>query len=526
MNHGRSTASLFVLLAATLRCSSGTQGAVSGGSDASEGFDGSGGAPSGQSSGDSDAETAPDVSSGPGGGDAGGVSDGGGVTGETGTLGDAATALDTGGAAVGSLEDANLPERGDGGLPDKDACATGSPVAFPGAVGFGAAATGGRGSAAYHVTTLDDTGATGSLRDAVSTGPRTIVFDVGGIINLTSALSCAADLTIAGQTAPGGGIAIEGREVSFSNSSNEIVRNIRVRQGTDDPDTGKSGIAADSDMNLIFDHVSVEFSDWDNLDINSGGNVTFQRSILADPIGQQFNAHVDSTPITWFENIFANAHNRNPLAKGDTQYVNNVVYNFQSGYTLGDTGGKFMQDVVNNYFIVGPSTTNSGDAFFQLGSQSMYFEGNMLDTTKGGTLNGSAMSLPGGITALSAPYAPTTSSFDTASAAEGYAYDVAHSGALPRDDVDTLVLADVTSLGTSGHLWTTQTATGLANGGYGTLAGGTPPVDTDGDGIPDAWETAHGLNPNDAADAILYWGCSGYTNLEVYLNQLADSLTP
>jgi len=428
MNHGRSTAWLFVLLAATLRCSSGTQGAVSVGSDASEGFDASGGSnasggsdASGQS--DSTMETAPDSSSGSaiGGGDAGGATDAGSAAGDSGSTGDAASALDTGGAAdMGSLGDANLP--------DKDACAPASPIAFPGAVGFGAAATGGRGSAAYHVTTLDDTGATGSLRDAVSSGPRTIVFDVGGIINLTSALSCSANLTIAGQTAPGGGIAIEGREVSFSNSSNEIVRNIRVRQGTDDPDTGKSGIAADSDMNLIFDHVSVEFSDWDNLDINSGGNVTFQRSILGDPIGQQFNAHVDSTPVTWFENIFANAHNRNPLAKGDTQYVNNVVYNFQSGYTLGDTGGKFMQDVVNNYFIVGPSTTNSGDDFFQLGSQSMYFVGNMLDTTKGGTLNGSAISLPGGITALSAPYAPTTSSFDSASAAEGYAYDVANSG--------------------------------------------------------------------------------------------------
>jgi hypothetical protein len=81
------------------------------------------------------------------------------------------THLDTGGTAdVASLGDAHLP--------DKDACAPGSPIAFPGAVGFGAAATGGRGSPAHHVTTLDDTGATGSLRDAVSVGPRTIVFDV------------------------------------------------------------------------------------------------------------------------------------------------------------------------------------------------------------------------------------------------------------------------------------------------------------------------------------------------------------
>ena len=510
----------FVLLAATVRCS-GTPDAPtgSGQADAAGGSDASG-----QSSVDSSMNGGSDGTAGPGpdGGDASSASDVGSAS-DSGGVGDAATASD-GGSASEAGNRADAGSLGDAQPPSNDACATGTPIAFPGAVGFGAAATGGRGSPAYHVTTLDDTGTTGSLRDAVSAGPRTIVFDVGGIINLTSALSCAANLTIAGQTAPGGGIAIEGREVSFSNSSNEIVRNIRVRQGTDDPDTGKSGIAADSDMNLIFDHVSVEFSDWDNLDINSGGNVTFQRSILADPIGQQFNAHVDSTPITWFEDIFANAHNRNPLAKGDTQYVNNVVYNFQAGYTLGDTGGKFMQDVVNNYFIPGPSTTNSGDAFFQLGSQSMYFEGNMLHTTKGGTLNGSTMALPGGITALSAPYAPTTSSFDSASAAEGYAYDVAHSGALPRDDVDTLVIADITSLGTSGHLWTTQAATGLTNGGYGTLAGGTPPVDTDRDGIPDAWETANGLNPNDPADAILYWGCTGYTNLEVYLNQLADSL--
>jgi hypothetical protein len=501
-----------LVTASTLGCGSGTPQTQ--GSTDSGGPDTSGGSP------DSGAYQGSDSGAHQGGDSSVGTPD------DSGSGGDVAgRGTDDGsGGGPGPVLDSALP---DAALLDKDACATGAAVlAFPGAVGFGASATGGRGSAAYHVTTLEDTGAAGSLRAAVSAGPRTIVFDVGGIINLTSALSCAANLTIAGQTAPGGGIAIEGREVSFSNSSNEIVRNIRVRQGTDDPDTGKSGIAADSDMNLIFDHISVEFSDWDNLDINSGGNVTFQRSILADPIGQQFNAHVDSTPITWFEDIFASAHNRNPLAKGDTQYVNNVVYNFQAGYTLGDTGGKFMQDLVNNYFIAGPSTTNSADALFQLGSQSMYFKGNMLDTTHGGTLNGSVMALPGGITALSAPFAPTTSSFDSASAAEGYAYDVAHSGALPRDDVDTLVLADVTSLGTLGHLWTTQVATGLPNGGYGTLAGGTPPVDTDRDGIPDAWETANGLNPNDPADAILYRGCSGYTNLEVYLNQLADSLTP
>jgi hypothetical protein len=404
-----------------------------------------------------------------------------------------------------------------------DACSNVSPLAFPGAVGFGASATGGRGSAAYHVTNLNDSG-TGSFRDAVSTAHRTIVFDVGGIINLASAVSVSSELTIAGQSAPGGGIAVEGREVSFSNSSNIIVRNVRFRQGTDDPDSGKSTIAADTSMSLILDHVSIEFGQWDNLDVNSGMNVTIQRSIIADPIGQQFNAHCTSGDLTWYEDIFSSAHNRGPLAKGDTQFVENVVYNFQAGYTAGNSSGTFTHDIVNNYFISGPSTTSSSDAYFQMNNQSVYQSGDELDSNRDGALNGAALGLPGGATALSAPWSPTTNSIVTSDATTAYTNDVTRSGALPRDDVDALVLADVTSLGTAGHLWTSQSQTGLANGGYGTLAGGTPPVDSDGDGIPDTWETAHGLNPNNASDAIETDPCTGYTYLEEYLNQLADSL--
>ena len=129
-----------------------------------------------------------------------------------------------------------------------------------------------------------------------------------------------------------------------------------------------------------------------------------------------------------------------------------------------------------------------------------------------------------GSTALTAPWATTTSSLATATAAQAYAYDVAHAGALPRDPVDAAVIADVTSLGKTGSLWTTQAATNLANGGYGTITGGTAPVDTDSDGIPDAWETSHGLSATDASDALQETLCSGYTNLEVYINELADSL--
>src|ERR1700739_2249228 len=101
-------------------------------------------------------------------------------------------------------------------------------LAFPGALGYGAYATGGRGGTVYHVTTLADSG-TGSFRDAVSHSGRIIVFDVGGYINLQTAVSCSSSLTIAGQTAPGGGIGIMGAEVSFYNRANIICRNVRFR---------------------------------------------------------------------------------------------------------------------------------------------------------------------------------------------------------------------------------------------------------------------------------------------------------
>ena len=102
-------------------------------------------------------------------------------------------------------------------------------ASFPGAYGFGAQATGGRGGTVYHVTNLNDSGP-GSFRDAVSQGNRTVVFDVGGYVQLQSAVPVASDTTIAGQTAPGGGIGAMGAEVSLSNHTNIIFRNFRFKE--------------------------------------------------------------------------------------------------------------------------------------------------------------------------------------------------------------------------------------------------------------------------------------------------------
>src|SRR6185503_5832823 len=106
----------------------------------------------------------------------------------------------------------------------------GPAIAFPGAQGFGKNATGARNGVVYHVTNLNDSGA-GSFRDAVSAANRFVVFDVGGYIQLATAVSVKSNITIAGQTAPGGGIGFRGGEISFADQSNIIMRYIRIRPG-------------------------------------------------------------------------------------------------------------------------------------------------------------------------------------------------------------------------------------------------------------------------------------------------------
>jgi hypothetical protein len=432
----------------------------------------------------------------------GGVAASGGAAGRPGTSGS------SGGAAGRS---------GTAGAPGATG-PSGPTLAFPGALGFGKKATGGRGNAVYHVTNLEDTGA-GSFRDAVSTGNRIVVFDVGGYVNLQSAVSVKSNLTIAGQTAPGDGIGFMGREVSFNAASNVIVRYVRFRQGLLDPDAKKSGINLLNATNLIFDHISIEFAQYNNIDAVGATDITVQYSINADPTGQQFGAHTEMTGgfFTWYGTLFANAHGRCPLAKSNTQYVNNVVYNYQYAYAAGDTSGTFWHDVVHNYFIAGPSTNSPGNYFYQMNAgQTVYVNGNLADTNSDGTLNGTDAGFPGG-----------TTHSTTASSADSYAAVVASAGAsLHRDQVDALVIADLKSLGKSGSLWTTQTATGLGNMGYGTLASGTAPTDTDQDGMPDAWETKYGLDPKSPADATGDFDHTGYTNIEKYVNGIADGLYP
>jgi len=457
------------------------------------------------------------------GGAKGGTIASGGAAGGTGGAKGGTTAS---GGATGSTGGAKA---GSGG----SSIPSGPAVAFPGALGFGKNATGGRGYAVYHVTSLDDSG-TGSFRDAVSADNRIVVFDVGGYIVLKSPVSVKSNLTIAGQTAPGDGVGVMAGEVSYNASTNVITRYFRFRQGLLDSDSSKSGINLLDASNLIFDHISIEFAQWNNIDASNSKstmtNITVQNSINANPTGQQFGAHTEQTGgfFTWYGNLWANAHGRMPLAKCNTQFVNNVVYNYQYAYCAGDTSGVFWHDLINNYFIAGPSTNSVGNYFYQLNAgQTFYVSGNLADTNKDGTLNGTDAGSPGGTTKATKANSTDTASLPTKSAADTYTTVLASAGcSLHRDQVDALVVADAKSLGKSGQLWTNQTATGLGNSGYGTLAGGTAPVDTDKDGMPDAWETKYGLNPNDPSDATGDFDKTGYTNIEKYINGIVDGQYP
>ena len=174
--------------------------------------------------------------------------------------------------------------------------AVAAPLAFPGAEGFAATVTGGRKGQVYHVTTLADSGA-GSFRDAVSQGNRIVVFDISGVIKPTDVIVVAGDnITLAGQSAPGDGITIYGRETSFSSRSNMIVRYLRFRQGmTDASGSAKKTVNITDGTNMIFDHVSIQWGRWDNFGITgTSSTVTLQNSIIGEGVPpQNFGSIID-----------------------------------------------------------------------------------------------------------------------------------------------------------------------------------------------------------------------------------------
>ena len=273
-----------------------------------------------------------------------------------------------------------------------DAPAAAPLPAFPGAEGFGARATGGRGGEIYHVTRLDDAGP-GSFRDAVSKGKRMVVFDVGGIIRLKSTVPVSSDPTLAGQSAPGQGISIYGQSVSFSGASNVVVRYLRFRSGING-DRGKCAVNVAGGSNMIFDHDSIEWGRWDCLGLTEGSHdITVQYCLIGEGLDpQHFGGLVDSVVnVTLSHNLWIDNQSRNPKCKGAIQYLNNVVYNWgEYGLVGGHSGDEHNLDVVGNYFIKGPASTDRFLGQFT-GTDLVFQKGNMADLDCDGQLNGRAV---------------------------------------------------------------------------------------------------------------------------------------
>ena len=416
-------------------------------------------------------------------------------------------------------------------------------LAFPGAEGFGRFATGGRGGTIYHVTNLNDSG-TGSLRDAVSQSNRIIVFDVSGTIYLQSGLVFSSNLTVLGQTAPGEGIQVYGDRVSFSGANNIIVRHMRFRMGKGGT-SGKDAAGVANGRNMIFDHLSVLWGrdecfsiSWDNKGTEPT-DITIQNSIIGQGLQTHSCGGLVQTQggVTLFRNLYIENKTRNPKVKGLNQFVNNVVYNWGNGgcYLMGrESEGNSWADIENNYFVKGPwngsgSPLSEGNENFQF-----YGAGNYYDSNKDGQLNGSPItddeytasgalrrSSLSEFTNLPKQF-PVIANMMTAEAALQWIIDSVGPSLPVRDEVDQYLIDELKSFGTLGSTDGITDEKALPHGGTGVLYPGNKTQDTDGDGIPDEWETANGLNPNNAADAAAI-AANGYANIENYVFSINEA---
>jgi hypothetical protein len=432
-------------------------------------------------------------------------------------------------------------------------------LAFSGAEGYGRFARGGRGGTVYEVTNLNDAGP-GSLRAACeASGPRTVVFRVGGIIALKERLVIRNPyLTVAGQTAPGDGICVRGATFGCSDTHDVIIRFMRIRVGDE---SGKTydGAGARGCDHVIYDHCSISWSIDEGFSSRDARNITLQRSLIGEALnlsvhshyvgtgrGHSFAGSISGNVGSFHHNLLVHCAGRNwSLAggldrsgqrlAGRLDLRNNVIYNWQHRTTDGGVRGL---NYVNNLYLPGPATKvftllkpDPGDA--QRGMR-CYMAGNVIegkpdfdaDNWNAAVVNEKDLALVRADTELYPSYVTTQT------AREAYADVLADVGAnLPAlDTVDRRLLEDVRQrtfrfTGSKGKL------PGIIDsqadvGGWPSYRSAEPPPDSDHDGIPDAWERAHGLDPCDPSDGATVRDAAGYTNLEVYLNALAERARP
>ncbi|QDV71981.1 DNRLRE domain-containing protein [Botrimarina mediterranea] len=414
-------------------------------------------------------------------------------------------------------------------------------LAFPGAEGVARHVTGGRGGDVYKVTNLNDSGV-GSLRHGLQNAPtagRTIVFDVAGTIHLSSDLSITRDnITIAGQTAPAGGITLAGRQLRVNNTENVIVQFLRVRPGHSDGAGDPDAIWVSGSNGVMLDHITASWGVDETISTtHNSNNVTVQWSTLSQALyegghskgdGHSYGSLINGGAYSYHHNLYAHNKSRNPRAQASGNYlrldfVNNVMFNPQDRFGYNDSDDPYDVNLVGNYAIKGPKSNSNNYLFDSKDADSHYHvAGNFTDIDKDGLLDGAAVDgdgvfRPGGAytlfpSRLSAAQLPVVA---THSASEAYLHVLSRAGAINyRDPVDRQLIRSVMnqleySINTEDDI-----------GGLPTLPTGTAPSDSNGDGVPDSFAASLGFAPTTNLAAT--YTPSGYSYLEEYLH----SLTP
>ncbi|MBX3427223.1 MAG: hypothetical protein KF688_16210 [Pirellulales bacterium] len=421
--------------------------------------------------------------------------------------------------------------------------------AFPQAEGFGAAALGGRGGDVYRVTNLNDSGV-GSLRYGLENSPsagRTIVFDVGGWIQLNSKLGLTRNrITIAGHTAPGG-IGVRGAQFSVG-GDDVVIRHMRFRPGKAAGSDHDSINTNENAQRVIYDHISAEFSTDGGFDLQAD-QVTLQYSSVSFGLLTHSTGGLIQSPsggaagkLSFHHNMFAHNQTRNPKARSELiDWRDNVIYNYHNGFLAGesetDVNPNWRANFDGNTYIsnVGGNAGSGGRPMMTGGrtqNYDLWYGVNALDRdsdAQDDPIVYARAQAQANQQIVSSAYNWFADPFDVGVAevwqngSPGAAYTrvLEEFGATPwaRDAVNQLIHDQV--LSRTGVRITRESDLGLPNAGYPNLnpLNLSAPLDSDGDGIPDAWEIKHGLNPLVASNNGDFDG-DGYTNLEEYLNDL------
>jgi len=449
--------------------------------------------------------------------------------------------------------------------------------AFPGAEGGGMYTFGGRGGRVITVTNLNDSGE-GSLRWAcLQGGARIIVFNVAGIIHLESPLRIKAPyITIAGQTAPGDGICIAGESFEID-THDVIIRHLRVRRGGLNPARREDAIGGNAIGNVILDHCSASWGLDEGIslyrhmyDPGDGSqarklgtsNLTIQNCISSqalDTYNHAFGSTLGGENATFMRNLWANNPGRNPSIgwNGIFNFVNNVIYNYVHRSV---DGGDYtaLYNMINNYYKPGPLTPKDSPIAYRIlkpesGRSKLpykqygrvYADGNVVEGFDEVTRD----NWNGGIQPEGVPVTPEHEAYmcwhkpfpmaymTILPAQEAYEFVLENAGAtIPKRDIvdertihqirtgEVYYVEDFVStaipqhrrLGEDSYKYGIIIDPGQV-GGYPEYKG-EPYLDSDGDGIPDAWEIKYGLNPHDPSDANGDLNGDGYTNIEKYIN--------